>query len=242
MNKKLCWSIFILAFFITSVAYAEGMKSKISSKSPTEIKIPAKTELLATSVSAVEWSNDPLAGLQNALMLPGVSVTIPVDGKTLKDIKKLVDSGTILVRKDLLTKVMEDIEKQIGKSNKTITLNISKDDYGWVVSEIWKKYLFKRNPKAGIDLSYFGACGEKGSVASRKKAKSVFLGEFPGIGLPVASLIATAGNSKPVKFCKVGDKISNKSDKDINVVLQINDDQPGDNSGFVELEYKLVSK
>lgn len=213
----------------------------IPANKETGLTIPAGSKLVAISTDAFKWSHDPLASMQNLLMLPGVSFNIKVDDRTISDIEKLIRQKKIWVKEPILSKIWGEIKSEINKSlqdgMRVVSFSSDRVSEGWVVSEIWKKYLYLRNPDVELDTSYRSACGEQDDNADKSPSDN-FKGSFPAMGLPIGSLLVKIRDQYRV-FCRGGDEIINESDKPLNVTFLINDDQPFDNSGYVRMIYKI---
>lgn len=211
------------------------------------IDVPPKTRFVLMSANAVNWSHDPLASAQNQLMLPKVSTVIPVDSKTKDDVLSIIDNPKeIRIRADMLGKARHDIVTAVddaGKAGGRLEIKAQDGDYGWVVSEVWKKYLQKRFPDAGLNKSFLGACGEPENYMTPQAPQSpqpVFLGDTPyttGAKLQIGALIAITDAKHAVRFCQFGDMVVNSAAKPAKIKLQINDGHLDDNSGFVNLSY-----
>lgn len=226
---------------------AEVKSLTVQAIAPKVVTLPPKTEFVLLSANAVNWSHDPLASAQNHLMLPGVSTSIPVDAKTLPEILSLInDPRVIRIRADMLQRAKAEITAAVEaalKAGKKVEVKAQDGDYGWVVSEVWKKYLQKRFPTAGLDKSFLGACGEPENYVTPQAPQApepVFWGDTPyltGDRLTIGALIAITPQKHAVRFCQFGDSVANKDAKPIEITLQICDGHLGDNSGHVELQY-----
>lgn len=226
---------------------AEIQSATVKATEPLTITVPAQSRFVLLAANAVNWSHDPLASAQNKLMLKDVSTVIPVDAKTKADILSLVkDPKAIKIREDVLKRVTAEITTAIDaalKSGGKLEIKSQEGEYGWVISEIWKKYLQKRFPNAGLDKSFLGACGEPENYVTPQAPQSpqpVFLGDTPyktSDKLVIGALIAITEQKHAVRFCQFGDAVENSATTPAKIKLQINDGHLEDNSGYVGLLY-----
>lgn len=243
MIKKI--NVGLVIILIMSSAVFAGAEEKILIVPATSfvwVSIPAGEKMVLTSVDARKWSHDPMASAQNLMMFPGVSFSIKIDEKTVMDIESLFRDKQILVCKDskrrVLNSIGTDVKRALTGNREVIVSGLEGRD-GWVISEVWKKYLHLRHPDLEINTSFEGACGEEDDMADASNPKKEFLGDFPGVGLPIGAVIAISKGQKPVRFCKYGDVVENNTSHRIGVEIGMNDDQLHDNSGSVEIRYQL---
>lgn len=225
----------------------EVQSATVKATEPLTITVPAQSRFVLLAANAVNWSHDPLASAQNQLMLKGVSTVIVVDEKTKSDILSIVsDPKQIRIRADILKRAADEITAAVDSAKKSggrLEIKSYEGDYGWVVSEIWKKYLQKRFPNEGLNKSFLGACGEPENYMTPQAPQSpqpVFLGDTPyktGDKLVIGALIAINDQKHAMRFCQFGDMVENSATTSAKITLQINDGHLEDNSGHVSLLY-----
>jgi hypothetical protein len=205
----------------------------VQATAPLVIDAPPKSTFVLLSAKAVNWSHDPLASVQNLLMLPGISITIPVDKQTKPDIRSIVqDPKVIRIRADILKRATDEMTAAVDAAMQAGGLLVVKSqegDDGWVVSEIWKKYLQRRFPTAGLNKSFLGTCGDPKDYVTPQAPQSpepVFWGDtgyVTGDRFHAGALIAINEQKHAVRFCQFGDMVANPSKKPAKINLQIND-------------------